>query len=112
MKLTPFTADDVAVAHDQVGDLDPRSAALTSAPPERRASRRSMMTSATNTVAVWISAIAADELGDELSQASTIDGAITLALRPIRKIETPSSRTQAMKISSHAARSRAAAAAR
>ena len=62
-----------------------------------------MMATAMNTVAVWISAIAADSSELELSQELTIAGAITLEFGPIRKIETPSSRTEAMKISSHAA---------
>ena len=62
-----------------------------------------MMATAMKTVAVWISAIAADSSELELSQELTIAGAITLEFGPIRKIETPSSRTDAMKISSHAA---------
>ena len=64
---------------------------------------RNRMTSATITVKVWISAIAAVSSVPLVAKALTIDGAITLALGPIRKADTPSSRTQAMKISSHAA---------
>ena len=45
------------------------------------------------TVAVWISAIAADSSELELSQELTMAGAITFEFGPIRKIETPSSRT-------------------
>ena len=66
--------------------------------------RRNKTISATITVAVWISAIAAVSSVPLEAKAATIDGAITLAFGPIRKTDTPSSRTQAMKISSHAAR--------
>ena len=52
---------------------------------------------------VWINAIAAVSSVPEVAKALTIDGAITLALGPIRNTEAPSSRTQAMKISNHAA---------
>ena len=62
-----------------------------------------MTNSAMNTAADWISANAADKVEDELSQASMIDGAMTLALLPTRKIDTPSSRTLAMNTSSQAA---------
>jgi hypothetical protein len=62
-----------------------------------------MMATAMKTVAVWINAIAADSSELELSQELTIAGAITLEFGPMRKIETPSSRTDAMKIRSHAA---------
>ena len=50
-----------------------------------------MMATAMNIVAVWISAIAADNSELELSQELTMAGAITLELGPIRKIDTPSS---------------------
>ena len=40
---------------------------------------------------------------DELSQALMIDGAMTFALLPTRKIDTPSSRTLAMNTNSQAA---------
>ena len=40
---------------------------------------------------------------DELSQELMIDGAMTLALGPTRKIDTPNSRTLAINTSSHAA---------
>src|SRR4051812_21927749 len=66
--------------------------------------RRNRIANATITVAVWISAIAAVSSVPLEANAATIDGAITLALGPIRKTDAPSSRTQAMKISSHAAR--------
>jgi hypothetical protein len=46
---------------------------------------------------------AVDNSVDELSQALAIDGAMTCALGPTRKIDTPSSRTLAMNKSSHAA---------
>src|SRR3954465_6278272 len=62
-----------------------------------------MTNSAMNTAADWIRASAADRVEDELSHASMIDGAMTLALLPTRKIDTPSSRTLAMNTSSHAA---------
>ena len=42
-----------------------------------------------NTIAVWISAIAADSSELEVSQELTIAGAITLEFGPIRKTETP-----------------------
>ena len=64
---------------------------------------RNRIASATITVKVWISAIAAVSSVPLVAKALTIDGAITLALGPIRNTEAPSSRTQAMKISSHAA---------
>ncbi len=59
--------------------------------------------SAMKTAAVWMRASAADSSLDELSHELMIDGAITLALGPTRKIETPSSRTLAMNTRSHAA---------
>ncbi len=62
-----------------------------------------MTATAMKTVAVWMSAMAADNSELELSQELTIAGAITLEFGPIRKIDTPSSRTEAMKISSQAA---------
>src|SRR5262249_36229472 len=65
---------------------------------------RNRMTSAITTVAVWINAIAAVSSVPLEAKALTIDGAITLALGPINSTDVPSSRTQAMKISSHAAR--------
>ena len=71
--------------------------------PVTRRATLNMMATAMNTIAVWISAIAADSSELEVSQELTIAGAITLEFGPIRKIETPSSRTEAMKISSHAA---------
>ena len=46
---------------------------------------------------------AVDNSVDELSQALAIDGAMTCALGPTRKIETPSSRTLAMNSSSYGA---------
>src|SRR5215472_2379451 len=62
-----------------------------------------MIVSAMKTAADWISAKAAESVEDELSHASIIDGAMTLALLPTRKIETPSSLTLAMKTNSLAA---------
>ena len=56
-----------------------------------------------NTAALWISARAADNSVEELIQALTIAGAMTLALGPTRKIETPSSRTLAINRRSQAA---------
>ena len=55
------------------------------------------------TAADWISAKAEESVDDELSHASMIEGAMTLALLPTRKIETPSSLTLAMNTNSHAA---------
>ena len=93
--------DDVAVAHDKIGDLDAR--AIHWVTPVTRRATLNMMATAMNTMAVWISAMAADSSELEVSHELTIAGAITLEFGPIRKIETPSSRTEAMKISSHAA---------
>src|SRR3954463_10916853 len=92
----------VAVAHDQILYFDARHAHCSSLVMPR--ATRNRMTNATMTVKVWISAIAAVSSVPLVAKALTIDGAITLALGPIRKAEAPSSRTQAMKISSHAAR--------
>ena len=87
-------------AHDQIGDLD---AGLVHwvAPVTRRA-RLNRTATATNTVAVWISAIAADSSELELSQELTIAGVITLEFGPIRKIDTPSSRTEAIELTRYA----------
>ena len=105
VKLTPRTAATVAVAHDQVAHLDraPGSRSLASRAGRRGAPPRTGSTSATTTASVWISAIAA--VSSELveNHDSTIDGVITLAFGPIRRIEAPSSRTLAMNSSSHAA---------
>ena len=57
VKLTPFTATCVAVAHDQVLHLDARRAHVSSLVMPRVS--RNRITSATITVKVWISAIAA-----------------------------------------------------
>ena len=92
----------VYVTHDQVFDVDARGTHAISLVAPRV--RRNRIISATITVKVWISAIAAVSSVPEVAKALTIDGAITLALGPIRNTEAPSSRTQAMKISSHAAR--------
>ena len=56
-----------------------------------------------NTAPVWINAKAADNSLDELSHELIIDGAMTLALGLTRKMETPNSRTLAIKTSSQAA---------
>src|SRR5690349_17225776 len=64
---------------------------------------RNRISRATMTVKVWIRAMAAVSSMPLLAKAPTIDGAITLAFGPIRNTETPSSRTQAMKINSQAA---------
>src|SRR5882724_2260238 len=85
---------DAAITHDQIGDLDARVAHRNS--PENRRVARNRMASATNTAEVWIIASAVDNSVEELSQALAIDGAMTCALGPTRKIETPSSRTLAM----------------
>src|SRR5216683_3948046 len=92
----------VAVTHDQVLHLDTRLAHVSSLVTPRVS--RNKIASATITVRVWISAIAAVSSVPDVAKALTIEGAITLALGPIRNTEAPSSRTQAMKISSHAAR--------
>src|SRR5258708_4377300 len=91
----------IAVAHDQVLPLDTRHAHVSSFVTPRVS--RNRIASATITVKVWISAIAAVSSVPLEAKAATIDGAITLALGPIRNTEAPSSRTQAMKISSQAA---------
>src|SRR5215471_7593201 len=62
-----------------------------------------MIVSAINTAADWISASAEESVDDELSPASIIEGAMTLALLPTRKIDTPSSLTLAINTNSHAA---------
>src|SRR4029450_38130 len=100
----PVHRHGIAVAHDQVADLDARLAHASSLVMPRAA--RNRITSATITVKVWISAIAAVSSVPLVAKALTIDGAITLALGPIRNTEAPSSRTQAMKINGHAARMR------
>src|SRR5689334_6765096 len=89
----------VAVTDDEILELDPGHANSFVMPRVRR----KRMMRATTTLAVWISAIAAVSSVPLEAKADTIDGAITLALGPIRNTETPSSRTQAMKISSQAA---------
>jgi len=57
-----------------------------------------------NTAALWISAKAADNSVEELIQALTIEGAMTCAFGPTKRIEAPSSRTLAINSSSQAAR--------
>src|SRR4051794_32282761 len=94
--------DGVAVAHDQILHFDTRRAHDISLVMPRVS--RNRITKAATTVAVWISAIAAVSSVPLEAKAETIDGAITRASGPIRKTDTPNSRTQAMKISSHAAR--------
>src|SRR5262249_38266919 len=91
----------VAVADDEVLHLDARRAHSISRVMPRV--RRNRIISATITVKVWIKAIAAVSSVPLVAKALTIDGAITLALGPIRKTEAPSSRRRAMKISSQAA---------
>src|SRR5580704_20682 len=91
----------VAIAHDQVLHVDTRLAHVSSLVTPLVS--RNRIASAATTVKVWISAIAAVSSVPLEAKAATIDGAITLALGPIRNTEAPSSRTQAMKISSHAA---------
>ena len=54
--------------------------------------------------AVWMRAIAAVSSELDENQASTIAGVMTLLSDPISRIEAPSSRTLATKISSQAAR--------
>ncbi len=66
---------------------------------------------ATPTKAVWISAIAAVSSLEEEKNASTMAGVSTFESGPISRIEAPSSRTLATKMSSQAANSRASGAA-
>ena len=58
---------------------------------------------ATKTVAVRIIAIAAESSELDDSQALMIEGEMTFDCGPTRNTEAPSSRIEAMKISSHAA---------
>src|SRR5206468_10421991 len=87
---------------DQIFDFDARRTHASSLVAPRVS--RNRIISATITVKVWISAIAAVSSVPLVAKALTIEGAITLASGPIRNTEAPSSRTQAMKISSQAAR--------
>src|SRR5204862_7919119 len=93
--------DDAAITDGKVRDFDPRLTHRNS--PENRRVARNNMASATNTADVCMIAKAVDSSVDELSQALAIDGAMTCALGPTRKIDTPSSRTLAMNRSSQAA---------
>src|SRR3954470_6286405 len=106
-KADPVDGDGVAVADDQIRDLDMPGVGRRDAHAASRCSprvARKRMASATATVRVWMSARAAVSSLLELFQALAIEGAITLALGPMRKIEAPSSLTLAMNMRSHAAR--------
>jgi hypothetical protein len=97
----PVDRRDPAIAYDEIGDLDARLAHRNS--PDNRRVARNMMASATNTADVWMIASAVESSVEELSQALAIDGAMTCAFGPTRKIDTPSSRTLAMNSKSHVA---------
>src|SRR5262249_36053027 len=75
------------------------------APPSWDARRVSAMkiAIAMPTTNVWINAIAAVSSELVANQASTIAGVSTLEFGPINRMDAPSSRTLAMKRSSHAA---------
>ena len=72
VKLTPFTATCVAVAHDQILHFDARRAHCSSLVMPRVT--RNRIISAMITVKVWISAIAAVSSVPLVAKASTIDG--------------------------------------